>query len=95
MGILIVLLVLSVFANVVLFITAWRKMLQLEKVTAVAQDYAMQVDAVNIKMQDTLEEMRSIDIRGAFEADDEVGAAFKALEGLIEQFNNDGDTKTT
>lgn len=85
MAILIILLSLSVLLNALLFIAAWRKMLQIEKITKLAQDYATKLDAVNIQMQNTLEEMRSIDIRGAFEADDEVGAAFKSLEGMIEQ----------
>jgi ABC-type multidrug transport system fused ATPase/permease subunit len=89
MTILIIILVVSLGVNVILFITAWRKMIQIEKITEIAQEYAAKFETVNTRMQDTLEEMRSIDIRGAFEADDEVGAAFKSLEGLIEQFNDD------
>lgn len=85
MTLLIILLTVSVILNAILFVAGYRKVLQIEKITKLAQEYAFKLDAVNIRMQDTLEEMRAIDIRGAFEADDEVGAAFKSLESLIEQ----------
>lgn len=33
----------------------------------------------------TLTQMRDVDIRGAFEADDEVGIVFKGLAGMVER----------
>lgn len=33
----------------------------------------------------TLEQMREVDLRGSFEADDEVGIVFKGLAGMVEQ----------
>jgi hypothetical protein len=35
-----------------------------------------------------LEEMRAIDIRGSFEADDEVGSVFTQLKALIQKYKN-------
>ena len=34
-----------------------------------------------------LEEMRTIDLKGAFEADDEVGSVFNELKTIIEEYN--------
>jgi hypothetical protein len=35
-----------------------------------------------------LDEMRALDIKGSFEADDEVGAVFTELKNLIEKYKN-------
>lgn len=35
-----------------------------------------------------LQQMKEIDIRGSFEADDEVGSVFSELKSLIETYNN-------
>jgi uncharacterized coiled-coil protein SlyX len=35
-----------------------------------------------------LEEMRAVDIKGSFEADDEVGAVFTELKDIIEKYKN-------
>lgn len=35
-----------------------------------------------------LQQMKEIDIRGSFEADDEVGSVFSELKNLIETYNN-------
>jgi hypothetical protein len=39
-------------------------------------------------LQLMLKQMRDIDIKGAFEADDEVGSVFNELKQLIETYNN-------
>lgn len=39
-------------------------------------------------LEKMLEEMRSIDIRGSFESDDEVGVVFKELKDVIEKYKN-------
>lgn len=44
-----------------------------------------------------LSEIRSVDIRGSFEADDEVGVVFKAIKQMIETlkvFQPEGDDAT-
>jgi hypothetical protein len=39
------------------------------------------------KIQTAVQELRNADIRGAFESDDEVGAAFKELKNIVENLN--------
>jgi hypothetical protein len=52
------------------------------------------IEANNIveESQETLEkmlqEMRTLDIKGSFEADDEVGTVFAELKELIEKYKN-------
>jgi hypothetical protein len=36
-----------------------------------------------------LKTMREIDIKGSFESDDEVGAVFTELKGIIETYKNE------
>ena len=38
-----------------------------------------------MKVKDLLDKMREIDLRGAFESDDEVGSVFQDLKKLIEE----------
>jgi predicted PurR-regulated permease PerM len=45
-------------------------------------------DDVNTTLEKMLEEMRQIDIRGSFEADDEVGVVFTELKDIIEKYQN-------
>ncbi len=40
---------------------------------------------VYLKVKDLLDKMREIDLRGAFESDDEVGSVFRDLKKLIEE----------
>ena len=41
------------------------------------------------KLETLLETMRDYDLKGAFEADDEVGGAYKEIINLIETYKND------
>jgi hypothetical protein len=55
-------------------------------------DAILEADDVVEESQTTLEkmldEMRALDIKGSFEADDEVGAVFTELKNLIEKYKN-------
>jgi hypothetical protein len=55
-------------------------------------DAIIEADSVVEESQETLEkmldEMRAIDIKGSFEADDEVGTVFTELKELIEKYKN-------
>jgi hypothetical protein len=42
-------------------------------------------------LNNMLESMREIDIRGSFEADDEVGVVFTELKDLIESYNEESN----
>jgi hypothetical protein len=55
-------------------------------------DAVIEADNVVEESQATLEkmlqEMRTLDIKGSFEADDEVGTVFSELKELIEKYKN-------
>jgi hypothetical protein len=55
-------------------------------------DAVIEADNVVEDSQATLEkmlqEMRTLDIKGSFEADDEVGTVFTELKELIEKYKN-------
>jgi hypothetical protein len=46
------------------------------------------VEEAQITLERMLDEMRAIDIKGSFEADDEVGTVFTELKELIEKYKN-------
>jgi hypothetical protein len=56
------------------------------------QSLQSEIDEIKLDTVDTLEsmlsEMKNLDIRGAFETDDEVGAVFSELKNLIEKYKN-------
>ena len=39
-------------------------------------------------LQNMLDEMKALDIRGSFESDDEVGVVFNELKDIIERYKN-------
>jgi hypothetical protein len=43
------------------------------------------MDEVQSKVQTALDTLRDVDIRGAFESDDEVGAVFVELKDIVEK----------
>jgi hypothetical protein len=46
------------------------------------------VEDAQATLEKMLDEMRAIDIKGSFEADDEVGTVFTELKELIEKYKN-------
>lgn len=81
-------LTISVGLNIILFIRAMKLVREIENLT----DSVLQAEEIVEESQATLEkmldEMREIDIRGSFEADDEVGQVFNELKTLIEKYKN-------
>jgi hypothetical protein len=47
------------------------------------------IDSVREKILQTQVRMKEIDIRGSFEADDEVGYTFKALQVAVDELNSE------
>jgi hypothetical protein len=47
------------------------------------------IDSVREKVLQAQARMKEIDIRGSFEADDEVGYAFKTLQGVVDELNSE------
>ena len=50
-------------------------------------DLVKYITDMRILSEQTLESMKQIDTRGAFESDDEVGAIFKDLKNAVEHLN--------
>jgi hypothetical protein len=46
------------------------------------------VEESQTTLEKMLEEMRTLDIKGSFEADDEVGTVFTELKELIKKYKN-------
>jgi hypothetical protein len=59
-----------------------------EKLTDSVLEAEKIVDDSQSTLEKMLEEMRAIDIRGSFEADDEVGSVFTQLKALIQKYKN-------
>jgi hypothetical protein len=74
--------------SIILFIRGYSLVKRLE----ILEDIIIQYDAREIQTKEVLnlmlKQMRDIDIRGSFEADDEVGSTFNSLKTLIETYNN-------
>jgi hypothetical protein len=81
-------LTISILLNILLFIRGMILVKQNEQLA----DAIIEADSVVEESQETLEkmldEMRAIDIKGSFEADDEVGTVFTELKELIEKYKN-------
>jgi hypothetical protein len=73
----VIFLTLSIVLNLVLGFMVWNAARRVDI-------YDQFCDSLLFQVKSILESMHSIDIRGAFEHDDEVGLVFKALKGLVE-----------
>lgn len=81
-------LAISIGLNIILFIRGIKLVKDIENLT----DSVLQAEEIVEESQETLEkmleEMRALDIKGSFEADDEVGVVFNELKTLIEKYKN-------
>ena len=84
-AILFTLLLLSLAVNVVLVLRGISLVSQLEQAQT---DYYELNEYTLEKLQSMLEDMRTIDLRGSFESDDEVGTVFTELKDIIEKYKN-------
>jgi uncharacterized protein with GYD domain len=89
----ITLLILLITASIILNIYLLNRGLQYIRSNDELNEY---VDAMEIERENTLdklitllETMREYDMNGAFEADDEVGGAYKEIINLIETYKNE------
>lgn len=70
--------------NIFLFFRSFRLISIIEEL----QEENLQKDEdVLSTLRIMLEEMRTIDLKGAFESDDEVGSVFNELKTIIEEYN--------
>ena len=63
----------------------------MKEVEASQQRYNQMLVDTYYVLDGMLEQMRDLDIKGAFESDDEVGTVFTELKTLIEQYKNELD----
>tara|TARA_B100001123_G_scaffold292345_1_gene325861 strand:+ start:88 stop:408 length:321 start_codon:yes stop_codon:yes gene_type:complete len=79
--------ILSVFI-LILGYTTWTQMRRVESLEDVTADYEVWIDEF-IKRVDIMDEnLKQIDAKGTFEADDEVGTFFKSLRELQARITN-------
>jgi hypothetical protein len=81
-------LTISIILNIILFVRGMVLVRQTEQLA----DAIIAAESIVEESQETLEkmldEMRAVDIKGSFEADDEVGAVFTELKSIIEKYKN-------
>ena len=76
----------SVITNVILLVGVRNLLKQNEQL----EDRLVETnDFVKNKVQASLDNMKRLDFKQAFEKDDEVGASFQELKQVVEELNND------
>ena len=81
-------LTISILLNIILFIRGMILVKQNEQLADAILEADNVVEEAQITLEKMLDEMRAIDIKGSFEADDEVGTVFTELKELIEKYKN-------
>ena len=81
-------LTISILLNILLFIRGMILVKQNEQLADAVIEADNVVEESQATLDKMLEEMRTLDIKGSFEADDEVGTVFTELKELIEKYKN-------
>ena len=81
-------LTISILLNILLFIRGMILVRQNEQLADAVIEADNVVEESQATLEKMLEEMRTLDIKGSFEADDEVGTVFAELKELIEKYKN-------
>ena len=81
-------LTISILLNIILFIRGMILVRQNEQLADAILEADNVVEEAQLTLEKMLDEMRAIDIKGSFEADDEVGTVFTELKELIEKYKN-------
>ena len=81
-------LTISILLNIILFVRGMILVRQNEQLADAVIEADNVVEESQATLEKMLDEMRAIDIKGSFEADDEVGAVFTELKELIEKYKN-------
>jgi predicted PurR-regulated permease PerM len=59
-----------------------------EQLTSVLEEQYEREQITKQTIEDLLQQLREIDLKGSFESDDEVGFVFNQIKSLIEQYND-------
>ena len=81
-------LTISILLNILLFIRGMVLVKQNEQLADAVIEADNVVEESQATLEKMLEEMRTLDIKGSFEADDEVGTVFTELKELIQKYKN-------
>jgi hypothetical protein len=76
------------FISIFLFIRGISLVKRNEMLEDLIVQYDLRDDETKKVLELMLQQMQEIDIKGSFEADDEVGAVFTQLKNVIETYNN-------
>lgn len=74
--------------SIILFLRGIGLVKRNEVLEDVVIEYDIREEETKKVLELMLQQMKEIDIRGSFEADDEVGGVFTELKSLIETYNN-------
>lgn len=81
-------LTISILLNILLFVRGMILVRQNEQLADAVIEADNVVEDSQATLEKMLQEMRTLDIKGSFEADDEVGTVFTELKELIEKYKN-------
>jgi len=81
-------LTISILLNILLFVRGLALVDQNEQLADAVIEADNVVEESQATLEKMLEEMRTLDIKGSFEADDEVGTVFTELKELIQKYKN-------
>ena len=81
-------LIISILLNILLFVRGMILVRQNEQLADAVIESDNVVEESQATLEKMLEEMRTLDIKGSFEADDEVGTVFTELKELIQKYKN-------
>jgi hypothetical protein len=81
-------LTISILLNILLFVRGMALVDQNEQLADAVIEADNVVEDSQVTLEKMLEEMRTLDIKGSFEADDEVGTVFTELKELIQKYKN-------
>ncbi len=84
----VILLPASLIFNILLIVRGINLVKQNEQLRDSIQLYDDRQDDTLITLENMLEEMKQIDLKGSFESDDEVGTVFTELKNTIETYKN-------
>ena len=82
----VILLPTSIIFNIILILRGISFVKQNEQLTDIIKDYDVRQDNTLIILENMLNELRQIDLKGSFESDDEVGTVFSELKNTIENY---------
>ena len=86
---LVILLPASIIFNIILLRRGINFVKRNEQLEDIIKEYDDRQAQTKEGLQMMLNQMREIDLRGSFEADDEVGAVFTQLKDIIEIYENE------